>query len=93
MGPAALAGAARRTTARQLTRRSLADYPLAVCNDGSAATYHHSSDLASSRILINLQGGGWCGTEQSCKHRCQQSNVRTLQTGSIHLIPSTRTKL
>jgi len=70
----ALAGAARRTTARQLTRRSLADYPLAVCNDGSAATYHHSSDLASSRILINLQGGGWCGTEQSCKHRCQQSN-------------------
>ncbi len=43
----------------------------AVCNDGSPAVYyyHPGSGMDASHWLIFLQGGGWCGSDQSCTYR------------------------
>merc|ERR1711915_661068 len=54
-----------------LTRKELSDYPRAVCNDGSNATYYYSDNAFSAdHLLIYLQGGGSCQDVQSCNMRC-----------------------
>merc|ERR1719244_1323995 len=54
-----------------LTRKELSDYPRAVCNDGSNATYYYSDNAFSAdHLLIYLQGGGSCQDVQSCNQRC-----------------------
>merc|ERR1712142_868453 len=59
------------TTPGSLTRKELSDYPRAVCNDGSNATYYYSDNAFSAdHLLIYLQGGGSCQDVQSCNLRC-----------------------
>merc|ERR1712142_588695 len=54
-----------------LVRKELSDYPKAVCNDGSNATYYYSDNAFSAdHLLIYLQGGGSCQDVQSCNLRC-----------------------
>merc|ERR1719318_1138415 len=54
-----------------LYRQELSDYPAAVCNDGTAATYFYSSDaFTSDNLLIYLEGGGGCNDKTSCEQRC-----------------------
>ena len=44
--------------------------PLAICNDGSSATYSwKKSPTGSNKWLIYLSGGGGCWDEESCKVR------------------------
>ena len=62
--------------ADHLVLRELQDYPLALCNDGTPATYHYTQgDLENPYMLIYLQGGGACESAQSCEHRCQGGNA------------------
>merc|ERR1711936_291664 len=54
-----------------LYRKELSDYPAAVCNDGTTATYYYSSGaLSSSKLLIYTEGGGSCKSIESCDNRC-----------------------
>ena len=59
---------------------SLADYPLAKCNDGTSAVYYRkplNSDQDTKKLLIDLQGGGMCVPfveGHGCDHRCQNNN-------------------
>lgn len=54
-----------------LYRRELSDYPAAVCNDGTVATYFYSSDaFTNDNLLIYLEGGGGCNDKTSCEQRC-----------------------
>ena len=49
-----------------------AKFPLAVCNDGSAASYYINRDIhsvgsaAPSHWIVLLEGGGLCMSNQSC---------------------------
>ena len=41
----------------------LSDYPLALCNDGTHATYYRNQlneDTDTKKLLIYLNGGGMC---------------------------------
>merc|ERR1711910_34755 len=54
-----------------LYRKELSDYPAAVCNDGTTATYYYSSGaLSSSKLLIYTEGGGSCKSIEACNNRC-----------------------
>ena len=46
-------------------------YPLALCNDGTAAAYvlRPGAGAAANRWLISLQGGGECYDQASCSSR------------------------
>merc|ERR1719320_1358155 len=62
--------------ADHLVLRELTDYPLALCNDGTHATYHYTQgDIHNPYMLIYLQGGGACATEESCNERCKDGNA------------------
>jgi len=62
--------------ADHLVLRELTDYPLALCNDGTHATYHYTQgDIHNPYMLIYLQGGGACATEESCNDRCKDGNA------------------
>ena len=42
---------------------SLSDHPLALCNDGTPATYYRNplnDDTDTKKLLIYLNGGGMC---------------------------------
>jgi len=66
----------------RLYRRGLGDYPEAVCNDGTEAAYFHSLDEENVQdIVIWLQGGGACHTEETCSERCLQEKVGKCTTG------------
>ena len=65
---------------RLLGRSSLAEFPLATCNDGSPAVYYSEPDTDGverpGRFLIYLRGGGMClpfvpGLD--CEGRCEAS--------------------
>ena len=46
--------------------------PLAICNDGTSASYlWKKSPNGSNKWLIMLAGGGACWDEASCKHRSE----------------------
>jgi len=61
--------------ADHLVIRKLTDYPLALCNDGSHASYHYTEgDLANPHMLIYLQGGGACATADGCRNRCKDGD-------------------
>jgi len=65
------------TAADHLVLRELNDYPLALCNDGSPATYHYTEgDLNNPNMLIYLQGGGACVGLEDCENRCTASEFR-----------------
>merc|ERR1711890_167625 len=55
-----------------LYRRLLTNYPDAVCNDGSPATYFIPSEphLPGQQVLVYLEGGGGCFDIESCTARC-----------------------
>ena len=61
--------------ADHLVIRKLTDYPLALCNDGSQASYHYTEgDLDNPQMLIYLQGGGACATADGCSNRCKDGD-------------------
>lgn len=70
-------------------------YPLAVCNDGSPATYLLRPGVGSGakRWVIYLQGGGSCATADDCEKRYQQTPVymsgATSTVGALPGIKST----
>jgi len=67
-----------------LVKQDLTDYPQAVCNDGTGATYHYQQDDPhTGKVLIYLQGGGACADLESCNHRCGAGNV-PLCTADTH---------
>merc|ERR1719431_2128137 len=54
-----------------LYRGDLSGYPLALCNDGTTATYYYSGNIQTSdKLLLYMQGGGGCGTVEECSRRC-----------------------
>lgn len=68
-----------------MVRKELSDYPKAVCNDGSSATYYSSDNvLSADRLLIYLQGGGSCQNVQSCNYRCNNPDSEYLCTTSLN---------
>jgi len=60
-----------RTTKDELQKIDLTSTdPLAVCNDGSPATYYwKKSPTGSNKWLVMLAGGVGCYDEASCAHR------------------------
>lgn len=52
-----------------LSTLDLDSYPNAVCNDGSPAGYYYRDNPRSDKLLINLQGGGFCGSAAECSLR------------------------
>jgi len=66
---------AAQLQADHLVLRELTDYPLALCNDGTHATYHYTQgDIHNPYMMIYLKGGGACATEKSCHDRCKNGN-------------------
>ena len=64
--------------ADRLTLRHLTESPLALCNDGTSATYHFTEEgLDNPNILIYLQGGGACVNNEDCENRCAQTDYCT----------------
>lgn len=68
-----------------LRRESLAEVDaLAVCNDGSSASFYLQENTSSPDWLVYLAGGGWCYDAASCQgrfdghlfpnHPCNSSN-------------------
>jgi len=59
-------------------------YPLAVCNDGTQATYYTQGGGHSGKVMIWLQGGGACWDKGGCDERCgsgsQEEELCTSQT-------------
>ena len=54
----------------KLVKRSLASYPLAMCNDGTPANYYYTDDhLHATKLVINLEGGGACRDKEDCVKR------------------------
>ena len=49
-------------------------YPLALCLDGSPGAFYVSPG-ADPRVLIHVQGGGWCTSVASCAQRADPSYV------------------
>merc|ERR1712154_241472 len=45
-------------------------YPLAKCNDGTQANYHVQNYHKQGKIVISLQGGGYCDSIDACLERC-----------------------
>jgi len=56
---------------RQLSRSR---FPLARCNDGTQATYYVQPGRHSGKVMIWLQGGGACWSEEMCNERCASSH-------------------
>ena len=56
----------------QLRRLPKSSYPLAVCNDGSQASYYTQPGEHGGTVLIWLEGGGACWDKDSCEERCGQ---------------------
>lgn len=44
-----------------------------TCNDGSPIGYYKRLNSHSKSWIIYLQGGGFCGSEESCQQRWQRS--------------------
>lgn len=44
-----------------------------TCNDGSPVGYYLRQNVHSKSWVIYLQGGGFCGSEESCLQRWQRS--------------------
>lgn len=59
------------TNAAQVVWLDNAKYPLAVCNDGTAAGYviRKGVGAAASRWVVSLQGGNECWDDASCAYR------------------------
>lgn len=45
-----------------------------TCNDGSQVGYYKRLNKHSKSWIIYLQGGGFCGNEESCQQRWQRSS-------------------
>eukprot|EP00092_Neocalanus_flemingeri_P000786 GFUD01000837.1.p1 GENE.GFUD01000837.1~~GFUD01000837.1.p1 ORF type:complete len:375 (+),score=79.15 GFUD01000837.1:235-1359(+) len=83
---------ATQTWATRLKHRELSDYPLALCNDGTFASYFYSEDdLANPYLLIDLQGGGSCQSPESCQDRCEtdKPSFCTSDTAPYHYMNTT----
>ena len=52
-----------------LDLRSLQNYPMAVCNDGTPGGYYWSPGTDSSLWIVYLQGGYWCTNRLTCHGR------------------------
>lgn len=63
-----------------LTKVSLTDVdPLAVCGDLSPAAYYWSAANTSSNLwIVDLEGGGWCYSNESCSERCPSGGTGVL---------------
>ncbi|KAJ9456386.1 Palmitoleoyl-protein carboxylesterase NOTUM [Diplonema papillatum] len=69
-----LAGAAPTTLA--LMHVDQARFPLAKCNDGTAAAYYiKEADTKAATLgwIVHLQGGGWCWDDGTCTSRAKSS--------------------
>merc|ERR1711962_740305 len=55
-----------------LNRRSLEEYNNAICNDGSTAVYYVDEEAHrdGQSVMVYLEGGGACYTDQTCSDRC-----------------------
>jgi len=50
-----------------------------VCVDGSPSAYYwREGDPGSSTWIVDLQGGGWCYGEASCRQRCAPGTTSSL---------------
>ena len=58
-------------TGTRLLKQDLEDHSLAVCNDGSTASYYYDQDVrtADRRVLIYLPDGGDCSSVEDCRRR------------------------
>lgn len=61
----------------------LTDFPLALCNDGTQATYYRNQlndDTDTKKLLIYLNGGGMCVpyTEGYLNLTCQEISKKKL---------------
>jgi len=67
---------------KSMQRVSLAELdPLAVCTDGSPASYYvQLSDTNSTLWIVNLENGGWCYSAESCSVRCPLGSTNHLCT-------------
>ena len=55
-----------------LNKKSLASYPMAVCNDGTPAAYYASDQVEGwAGMVVYLQEGGGCISVEDCNARCQ----------------------
>jgi len=52
-------------------------YPFAKCNDGTQANYHVQNYHKQGKIVISLQGGGYCDSIDACAERCATTNLCT----------------
>jgi len=58
------------SAAMSLRLHLLKEYPLAVCNDGTASGYYYRKSSTGSNVWIVFQeGGGWCWDAYSCSQR------------------------
>ena len=77
---------ASHISAERLVLNTLSDYPLALCNDGTSATYFYSEDeLDNPNLLIFLQGGGACSSPEECQKRCEDDNPLCTTDTASHL--------
>ncbi|MBM3739842.1 MAG: hypothetical protein FJW39_29105 [Acidobacteria bacterium] len=71
-GRAGTAGSLPDGTDLQRHDIDLAQYPNAMCNDGTGAAFYfrpHNGDGFADRWLIQFQGGGLCGSPADCAKR------------------------
>merc|ERR1711892_76337 len=78
-----------------LQKRSLSQYPLAVCNDGTPATYYVSDQMkAWAGVVVYLQEGGGCASVDDCIARCEVDSptLCTEDTNEEHDLDYTGTR-
>jgi len=73
---AVITSTSAQATSTSLLRRSLKHYPLALCNDGSAAAYYHSepSGVSGGKYMIYLPDAGVdrvCVHSRECNKKCK----------------------
>jgi len=63
-----------------LNRRSLEEYNNAICNDGSTAVYYVDEEAHrdGQSVMVYLEGGGACYTDQTCSDRCEGAEAEYL---------------
>lgn len=47
-------------------------HPKAICTDGSRANFMPQEGRHSGRVMIWLEGGGGCWSQQTCRDRCRE---------------------
>lgn len=67
---------------------------MAKCNNGSPASFYFTAtNLKNPNLLIHLQGGGKCSSENECKRRCTKGKsslcrTSTAKTMTLDRLPS-----